>query len=202
MVYRDQKASLRALTVLAASQGGYFTARQAADAGYGYSHLSYHLSAGNFERAGRGLYRIPTIPLSEHDDLLRLWLWSRGRDDQPQAVVSHQTALELHDLAELIPTRIHLTVPPTFRRRAPEGCTLHKGVLEEADTQEMESLRVTTPLRTLRDLAADPSLPEEQLERAVEEAASRGLIRRSQAAELLATREALSAASGSKGGRA
>lgn len=148
--------------------------------------LSYHVSAGNFERADRGLYRIPTLPPSEHDDLLRLWLWSRGRDDQPQAVVSHQTALDLHGLAELIPTRIHLTVPPAFRRPAPEGCTLHKGVVEEADTQEMASLRVTTPLRTLRDLADDPSLPAEQLERAVEEAASRGLIRRSQVTELLA----------------
>lgn len=202
MAYRDQKPALRALTAIAASQGGYFTARQAEEVGYGYPHLCYHLSAGNFERTDRGLYRIPTIPLSEHDDLLRLWFWSRGRDDQPQAVVSHQTALALHDLAEFIPTRMHLTVPPSFRRRDPKGCTLHKGTLEEGDTQEMSSLRVTTPLRTLHDLADDPSMPTEQFERAVEEAASRGLIRRSQTKALLEAREALSGAGGSKGGRA
>jgi len=202
MIYRDQKSALRALTAVAASQGGYFTARQAEEAGYAYPHLSYHLSAGNFERAGRGLYRIPTLPLSEHDDLLRLWFWSRGRDDVPQAVVSHQTALALHELAEFIPTRVHLTVPRSFRKRAPKGCTLHKAALERGDTQEMESLRVTTPLRTLRDLADDPSMPGEQFERAVEEAASRGLIRRSQAGELLSVREAATSASGSKGGRA
>jgi len=201
MGYRDQKSALRGLTEVAASQGGYFTARQAEDAGYDAPHLTYHLSAGNFERAGRGLYRIPTLPLSEHDDLIRLWLWSRGRDDQPQAVISHQTALALHDLAEFIPTRMHLTVPPSFRRRAPQGCTLHKGALEERDTQEMSSLRVTTPLRTLRDLADDPSMPAEQFERAVEEAASRGLIRRSHTEALLATRGVLSGAGGSKSGR-
>jgi len=40
---------------------------------------------------------------------------------------------------------------------------------------------VTTPVRTLRDLASDPAMPTEQFERAVEEAVSRGLIRRSEA---------------------
>jgi predicted transcriptional regulator of viral defense system len=175
--YRDAKAALRSLTEVAASQGGYFTARQAEDAGYDAPHLSYHLSAGNFERAGHGLYRIPTLPLSEHDDLIRLWLWSRGRDDQPRAVVSHQTALALHDLAEFIPTTIHLTVPSGFRKQPPEGCVLHKGRLELYETQAFDALPVTTPLRTLRDLAGTGTLPTEQFENAVSVAVKRGLIR-------------------------
>jgi predicted transcriptional regulator of viral defense system len=189
MSYRDQKAALRAITAIAASQGGYFTARQASEVGYAYPHLSYHLSAGNFERAGRGLYRIPTLPYSEHDDLVRISFWSRGRDDAPQAVVSHQTALALHDLAEFIPTVVHLTVPASFRRPAPKGCTLHKAAVARVDTQEVGALRVTTPLRTLADLAGDPSIPREQFDRAVKEASSRGMIRRSQADELRATRK-------------
>jgi len=201
VIYRDQKSALRALTAIAASQGGYFTARQAGEAGYAYPHLNYHISAGNFERAARGLYRIPMLPRSEHDDLLRLWFWSRGRDDVPQAVVSHQTALALHDLAEFIPARVHLTVPPSFRKRAPKGCTLHKAILKRGETQEIESLRVTTPLRTLRALADDPSMPTEQFERAVKDAVSRGMIRRSQADELLSMRDMASSASVSKGGR-
>ena len=185
MGYRDQKSALRGLTEVAASQGGYFTARQAEDAGYDAPHLTYHLSAGNFERAGRGLYRIPTLPLSEHDDLIRLWLWSRGRDDQPRAVVSHQTALALHDLAEFIPTTIHMTVPPGFRKRPPEGCVLHKGRLAQGETQSFDSLPVTTPFRTLRDLAATGTLPTEQFENAVGAAIQRGLIRQRDADELL-----------------
>lgn len=191
MAYRDPKTALRALTQTAVSQGGYFTARQAADAGYGSSHLRYHLAAGNFERVGHGLYRIPTLQIVEHDDLLRLQFWSRDRDDRPQAVVSHQTALALHDLAEFIPTRVHLTVRPSFRKPAPKGCTLHRARLEKRDTQEVSSLRVTTPLRTLRDLAGDASMPMEQFERAVDKAASRGLIGRTETKELRTMRRSV-----------
>ncbi len=188
MAYRDTKTAVRALTEIAIAQGGYFTARQAAEAGYESPHLRYHLAAGNFERAGHGLYRIPTLPRSEHDDLLRLRFWSRGRDDQPQAVVSHQTALALHELAEFIPTQIHLTVPSTFRKRPPKGCTLHKTAMPASDTTEIDSQRVTTVLRTLRDLASDETMPTEQFEGAIEEAVGRGLVRPSQASELAASR--------------
>lgn len=184
MSYRDTKAAVRALTEIAVAQGGYFTARQAGEAGYGSAHLRYHLAAGNFERAGHGLYRIPTLPRAEHDDLLRLHFWSRDRDDQPQAVVSHQTALSLHELAELIPTQIHLTVPTTFRKRPPKGCTLHKAPVPASDATEIDSLQVTTAARTLRDLASDATMPTEQFQRALEDAVARGLIRRSQASEL------------------
>ncbi|MCA3005895.1 MAG: hypothetical protein LW650_02720 [Planctomycetaceae bacterium] len=190
MTYRDQKDALRSLTALAVTQGGYFTAKQAGVAGYGTAHLAYHVSAGNFERSGRGLYRIATLPTSEHDDLVRLWLWTRDRNDRPQGTVSHQTALSLHDLGELIPGEIHLTVPRVFRKRAPKGCRLHKGKVEAGDSKEMFGFRVTTPLRTLQDLAADGSLSREQLMVAVSAATERGLIRREQGAGLLRAREA------------
>ncbi|TVQ62834.1 MAG: hypothetical protein EA378_03200 [Phycisphaerales bacterium] len=201
MGYRDQKSALRSLTEVAASQGGYFTARQAEDAGYDAPHLTYHLSAGNFERAGRGLYRIPTLPLSEQDDLIRLWLWSRGRDDQPRAVVSHQAALVLHDLAEFIPTTIHLTVPHGFRKQPPQGCVLHKGRLDRNETQSFDALPVTAPLRTLRDLAATGTLPTEQFENAVGAAVQRGLIRQRDADELLGYDHKRRSANGSVGDR-
>ena len=188
MAYRSQKNAIRSLAGLAATQGGYFTAKQAEESGYSFPHLAYHLKAGNFERAGHGLYRIPTLPISEHDDLVRLSLWSRGRDDQPQAVVSHQTALGLYDLGELIPGEIHLTVPPLFRKRPPKGCRLHKRTLNAEQSKGMFGFRVTTPLRTLEDLVADASISDEQFEKAVAAAMSRGMIRRSAAKALLAKR--------------
>jgi hypothetical protein len=52
----------------------------------------------------------------------------------------------------------------------------------------MFGFRVTTPLRTLEDLAADPSISQEQFDKAVSAATERGLIRRSQAKPLLAKR--------------
>ena len=188
MTYRNQKHAMRTLIALAATQGGYFTAKQAEKTGYAYSHLIYHLKAGNFERSGHGLYRVPTLPLSEHDDLIRLSLWSRSRDDAPQAIASHQTALSLYDLSELIPGIIHLTVPPDFRKRSPKHCRLHKRELDLGQVREMSGFKITSPAQTLEDLAADQSISKEQFFKAVIAAADRGLIRKSHVKPLKAMR--------------
>ena len=179
MRYRDTQESLKALYAIAATQGGYFTAKQAAGAGYRYPHLAYHVRAGNFERAQHGLYRLPTIPPAEHDDLIQLALWSRNREDEPQATVSHASALFLHQLSDVLPRRIHLIVPPSFRKTAPKGCELHKAVLGSGDMEAREGFSVTTPLRTLVDVAQGGSVTEEQLERAMGDARQRGLVRES-----------------------
>jgi predicted transcriptional regulator of viral defense system len=174
---RSTREAHRRLLSRALEQGGYFTAKQAQEAGYDYPHLDYHVSCGNFVRVGHGLYRLPDLPASEHDDLIRLALWSRNRQDQPQAAVSHQSALALHDLSDLLPAATHLTVPPGFRKRAPEACVLHRAVLPPSDVEERPGFRVTTPLRTLLDVARG-DVTQEQLERAVTDALDRGLVRR------------------------
>lgn len=168
----------RLLFSLALDQGGYFTAKQARQVGYDYPHLDYHVAHGNFIRVGHGLYRLPDLPPSEHDDLIRLTLWSRDRHEQPQAVVSHESALVVHDLSELLPARTHLTVPPGFRKKAPQGIVLHKNHLARSDIEEHQGFRVTTPGRTLLDVARG-NLSQEQLAKAVGEAMERGLVRRS-----------------------
>lgn len=168
----------RRLAAVAQTQGGYFTAKQAAAARYDYTQLVYHVSAGNFERVRHGLYRLFTVPVAEHDDLIRLTLWSRNQKDEPQAVVSHETALVLHELTDLLPDRVHLTVPRTFRKPPPKGCGLHKAALDSNEFEEREGFRVTTPLRTLLD-AASSGVSQEQLDNAVRDALARGLVRRS-----------------------
>src|SRR5439155_9052844 len=126
---RSARKTARTLLTKALEQGGYFTAKQAREAGYGYPHLDYHVSTGNFERVEHGLYRLTSLPPGDHDDLIRLSLWSRNRDDEPQAVVSHESALVLHELTELLPGVTHVTVPPKFRKASPEGCVIHKAIL-------------------------------------------------------------------------
>jgi predicted transcriptional regulator of viral defense system len=172
-------SNFRELQSLASSQGGYFTAKQAARLGYGYSHLCYHLGASNIERAGHGLYRMLVFPISEHDDLVRLSLWSRDRDEVPQAVVSHATALVLNELAGLLPDTIDLSVPPRFQKRPPSGCRLHRTRLQRKDIELREGFRVTTPLRTLLDVASLQESAAETLASAVASAIERGLVRRS-----------------------
>jgi len=178
MNYRSTQEARRALAQIAASQGGYFTAKQAATAGYGKRHLDYHAQTGNVERVQRGLYRLPEIPVNEHDELIRLSLWSRGRDDQPQAVVSHETALGVHALGELLPGNVHLTVPRTFRKPAPKGCVLHKAKIAPADIEQCEGYAVTTPLRTIVDVAVGQAVTQDQLNNIVRQALSTGQVRR------------------------
>jgi predicted transcriptional regulator of viral defense system len=174
---RSTRDTLRTLRSLALEQGGYFTAKQAKRIGYDNPHLEYHVSVGNFERVEHGLYRLPTVPQGEHDSFIRLTLWSRNRNDVPQAVVSHESALVLHELTELLPDRIHLSVPPQFRKSALRGCVLHKAILCAEHIEERSGFRLTTPLRTLLDTAAG-EVSQEQLDKALKEALSLGLVRR------------------------
>jgi predicted transcriptional regulator of viral defense system len=178
------RKSARALSLLANEQGGYFTAKQAKEAGYDYPHLDYHVAAGNFERVDHGLYRLASVPRHDHDELIRLSLWSRNQKDEPQAVVSHESALALYDLSDLLPKKVHLTVPAKFRKPCPKGVVIHKRTLAPVDLEDRTGFRVTTPLRTLVDAAAS-DIGREQLEKAVTDALSRGLVQRKKLANAL-----------------
>ena len=170
-------------------QAGYFTAGQARKVGYDYRLQHYHRGRGNWIPAGHGLYRLRHYPDVEDEELVRLSLWSRDRGDRSQAVVSHETALGLHDLTDLMPDRIHLSVPKSFRKEPPNGVVLHKAQLDEEDVEARRGYRVTTPLRTILDIARSPRVSPEHLEAAVTEALERGLVRRKRLREVLETME-------------
>jgi len=177
-VRRDPQENAQALYQIAASQSGYFTAAQARAAGYTYRQQHYHSGRGNWLRIGRGLFRLRDFPSGEREDLIRWSLWSRDQKGVPQAVVSHDTALTVHDLSDVMPQRVHLTVPRGFRKRVPDGCVLHFAMLAAAEIESRPGYSVTTPLRTLIDVAGS-ALSQEHLDAAVKEALERGLVRRS-----------------------
>jgi hypothetical protein len=56
---------------------------------------------------------------------------------------------------------------------------LHRAVVSDADVEQREGFAVTTPLRTLLDVAAGQTVTGEQLGRAVDDALQRGLVRKS-----------------------
>ena len=195
-----RKADLDGLAAAASGQGGYFTTRQARSAGFSAPLLAYHLKAGNFERVGHGLYRLPLLPYALHDDLVRLSLWSRDRQGRPQAVVSHESALALHELTDGIPREVHLTVPIGFRKPAPRGCVLHRAELSVAETAAREGFRVTRVERTLAELAALPTFPEGQFDRALRLAVKRDLVSSTRAKSLAALRARAVRGAGAQGG--
>ena len=172
------------LYAAAVAQAGYFTAKQALDAGYRQSLHSYHAHTGRWTRVGPGLYRLPTLPLTPEDQYVRLSLWSRNQSDQPQGVFGFETALALHDLSDLMPARLHMIVAPNFRKKPPPGLILHTAVLPASDLQQRTAYQVTTPLRTLLDIAGSPTSPE-HLHSGLSEALERGLIRRRRLEERL-----------------
>lgn len=163
----DRQDLRRRLAALAAEQSGHFTAAQALSVGYSYSAQKFHADRGNWLRVDRGLFRLPEWPVGTHDDLVRWSLWGRNR-----AVVSHETALAVHELGDSNPTVIHLTVPASFRSRPPDGIRLHRGDLPDDDIWLYEGFRITTPLRTLLDVAAG-TLDLDQLVDAMRQACDR-----------------------------
>ena len=125
------------------------------------------------------------MPAAESDDLIRLSLWSRNRADEPQAVVSHESALVLHDLTELLPDEVHLTVPPRFRKEPPRGCVLHKAVLRPGGGRGAGRVPGHNPAPARSSMSRPGTTSQEQLEKAVTEALGRGLVRRNKLVEAI-----------------
>lgn len=184
MQTRSSVADERALIQLATSQGGYFTSKQAAAIGYTAPKRNYHVQAGNWVRERRGIFRLSTQPLPSRPDLILWWLWSRNRQEEPQGVYSHQTALSLHELTDVMPARVHMTVPKTFRRGAaiPKSVVLHSADVPSSDIEQIEGIPATTALRTLIDVAASGELPLPDVRRAFHEATRDGKITRAELA--------------------
>jgi len=159
---------------LAESQAGYFTAAEAVAAGMDRSTLRHHArNGGRYERISRGLYRLRHFPSSPHEEIVAAWLPLRNA----RAVVSHETALVLYDLSDLIPGAIHLTLPRAKRGQRPRpGVRLH--TLEHppgpTEVRELIGLPVTNPDRTIVD-CLDAGTQPEQVELAISQALERGL---------------------------
>lgn len=176
---RDPRETERALTRIAREQEGYFTAAQALSVGYTYRQQHHHKNRGNWEHIDHGVYRLRTYPDSEYEDLIRWSLWSRNQQGEIQATVSHETALAIHELGEAMPSRIHLTVPPGFRKKIPGGCMPHKAVLRPDEIERRRGFNITTPLRTLLDVADGP-ISQDLLEGAIRDALEQGILQRKQ----------------------
>lgn len=172
--------SERNIRSIASCQQGYFTARQALEAGYSYPSQYYQSETGNWIREGYGVYRIADYTAADRPDLVLWSLWSRDRKGKPQGVFSHETALSIHELSDVMPASLHMTVPLSFRRSAgvPAVLVIHRTALEPSDIQAMEGYSVTRPLRTIIDVATAGTLSDDLLEQAVRQGLQRGLVQR------------------------
>jgi hypothetical protein len=170
----------------AEGQQGYFTAKQAAAAGYLLGSQAHHVKAGNWVRLERGVYRLARFPQSSEEQLVIYALWSRNLAGEPQGVYSHQTALSIHELSDVNPAKLHMTVPPIFRRstKVPKILVLHRALLDKKDVEQRQGFIVTRPLRAIADLAAAESVSRDIITQALTEGRERGLISVRETSEL------------------
>jgi predicted transcriptional regulator of viral defense system len=182
----NQPAEKRLFEVASAQQG-YFTTRQAVQAGYQISNHLYHVKQGHWTRENRGIYRLTNFPVNQ-DDQYALWsLWSCNRNGAPQGVYSFDTALSIYDVSDLMPAKIHMTVPKTFRRHSeiPQILMLHRDNLKKQDFQIMKGFRVTTPMRTILDILTSGHLEEHLIHQAIHEFRSQGLLTRNDILQMI-----------------
>ncbi|MCC7103951.1 MAG: type IV toxin-antitoxin system AbiEi family antitoxin domain-containing protein [Chloroflexi bacterium] len=166
----------QALFDVASEQDGYFTTNQAARCGYAPDMLTYHVKRGTFQRVYRGVYRFRDYPFSPREHVAAAWL-AVGKDI---SVVSHESALDLWDLSDVVPDAVHLTVPRARRslaNRPPLGVVVHTSARRWADgeVRSREGIRLTSPERTVLD-AAEAGTQPEQIELAIAQAIRRGWI--------------------------
>ncbi|MBS9535467.1 type IV toxin-antitoxin system AbiEi family antitoxin domain-containing protein [Mycobacterium sp. M1] len=186
------------LVGLAAEQHGYVTTRDARDIGVDPVQLRILAARGRLEHTGRGVYRVPVLPRGEHDDLAIAVSWAQGR-----GVISHESALSLHALADVNPSRIHLTVPRNNHPRAAGGelYRLHRRDLQPTDITSIDGIPVTTAARTIKDCLTSGTDPY-QLRAAIEQAEAAGTVRRAAATELRAALDERAKESRTRQGRA
>jgi predicted transcriptional regulator of viral defense system len=170
----------RELLPRAVAQHGLLTPDDAVAIG-GTAHVLVQLAhRGQLERVGRRIYRVPELagdPLEQYQEaLLRL----------PAAVLSHDTALDLHDLCDINPIKVHVTIPAATRIRAelPAWLTVHRRDLADGETTWHEGLAIITPARAIID-GIETHVGQRFIDEAREAATRRGLLstREAQAVE-------------------
>src|SRR5262249_46861796 len=136
--------------------------------------------------------RLARFPMAARPDLMLWQLWSYNRAGEPQGTFSHATALTLHELSDVMPRRLDMTVPRGFQRMAaiPAILKLRRARLYDDDVETVDGVRVTTVLRTLVDVIGEGALADDLQRQAVHEALRRGRVTRRQLQTVNTTRRA------------
>lgn len=132
---------------LAARQHGVATAAQLAAAGLGRKALRARVRDGRFLRLHQGVYLIASPAPQFHREAAAVL--AAG----PHAVLSHDTAAALWGLRANAPDPVEVTLL-NAHRRSRNGIRIHQTALDPQDVRHRHGLPLTSPARTLLDLAA------------------------------------------------
>lgn len=173
----------RELLRIAALQKGLADRDQLRAAGLGRGAIQHRVKTGRLHPVHPGVYLVGRPSLEPWGAEMAAVLFHRGH-----AVLSHRSAAAIWGLLEPTPGDVTLTVVGVDRRSRP-GLRVHRTRrLDRRDLRRREGLPITSPPRTIVDLASDPDL-----ESAIAVAQMRGLASADE------VRAAVDRASGRKG---
>ena len=166
------------LAALARAQHGAMSRDQLRAAGLDGSAIARLVARGQIQRIHPGVYHLSSAlpPLAR--ETAALLACGDG------ALLSHATAAVLWELPVPRSDRIHVLVPGRQAGK-PAGVTVHRSrTMAPTDLRHRHGLPLTSPARTLLDLA--DSLTGRTLERALDEALVKRVVRPAQLREVLA----------------
>ncbi|HEC09112.1 MAG TPA: hypothetical protein ENI86_06030 [Acidimicrobiales bacterium] len=169
------------LAAVAESQHGYFTRAQAAHEGVSDMVLQRAVESGAIERLDHGVYRIVGAGYDPHRQLRVAWLRltpdlsARERTLRPHLWVSHRSAAALYDLGVTIADVPEFISDRRLQSRAKVRIHLRSGGLNREEWTVHDGFAVTTPARTIVDLASD-HMDGGHLGRIAADALARGLV--------------------------
>ncbi len=157
-----------AIGVLAAEQFGVFSRAQAIAAGFTPRQIQRRVGTGRWDVALPCVYRISGAGPNDRQSAMAAALW--GGDC---ALVSHATAGVLWGIEGVRARKVELWVPQNHTPRS-TLVAVHRGKrLDRADRTALGPIPITTPVRTLIDMAG--RMENEQLLAAVESVFRRDL---------------------------
>jgi very-short-patch-repair endonuclease len=147
---------------LAGRQHGVVARRQLHALGVDDDAIAYRVRAGRLHRVHDGVYAVGHTVLTRHG-----WWMAAVLAAGPEGVLSHAAAAALWELRASAAVIIDVTVPGTGSRKR-EGLRVHRARDLTGQTTTHERIPVTTPERTILDLAA--TLQRRPLERLLDQA--------------------------------
>lgn len=171
---------------VALDQYGYVTTEDARRLGINVVELGKLAYRNQLGRVAYGIYRFEQLPVGQLDPYMLATLWAGGR-----GVLSHDTALELYELSDINPAKIHLTVPDGYRPRRQGGelYEVHHANLDQAQVGRYEGIPIVT-VPTAIDQAIGTGVPTRLVRQALTSARERGAITKAEHADLTRRLEA------------
>ncbi len=95
---------------------------------------------------------------------------------------SHETALDIYELSDVMPSKMHLTVPVSFRKgiTIPKVLTLHYLILKKMKFVRSRDIVLPPQSETLIDILFDGKLSTDLIAQAINDALKLGLTSRNE----------------------